>query len=203
MKNGNGIPVLPDQRPPLPAAGEASRTAEFIASPDFLATVTEWVAAGGSLTILCEDRGVRYAAVFTALNLPDNKDLWEASLKARSEWMIESVLTEVRKVAALNIKDAFDAEGHLLPLDQMPADVSAAIAAVDTYEIEGKKAGTLKRVKFYDKLKAIELLGKNLKLWVERHDGGGDVYINVQNYAAPIIEAAASNRITTFINADQ
>jgi hypothetical protein len=201
VKNGNGIPILPEIRPLPPSEVEASRTASFIASPDFLQTVTEWVAAGGSLTNLCEERGLRYAAVFTALHLPEHKDLWEAALKARSEWMIESVLTEVRKVASLNIKDAFDEDGRLLPLDKMPPHVSAAIASVDTYELEGKNAGTLKRVKFYDKLKAIELLGKNLKIWVERHEGGGDVYINIQNYATPAIEAAASNRITTFIDA--
>ena len=75
----------------------------------------------------------------------------------------------------------------MLPIKDIPKAVRKAISGVEVEELfEGKgedrvHVGTLRKVKFWDKVKSWELLGKHLKLFVERteHTGldGGPIQV--------------------------
>lgn len=88
------------------------------------------------------------------------------------------VLNELRRIGLADLSQAFDANGALRPLDQIPLDVRQSIAGVDIDELsEGRGdakeiVGQTKKVRFHDKLKALELLGKHLRLFrdVVEHD---------------------------------
>lgn len=91
------------------------------------------------------------------------------------------VISELKKIANVDIAQAYDANGNLLSFDQMPEDVRRSIAGVETveeYEGFGKDrtwTGYTKKVKFWPKDKALELLGKHIGMFTDKieHSGPG------------------------------
>ncbi len=88
------------------------------------------------------------------------KHLKKAELKA------EDVLNEIKRLAFVNIANAYDAKGKLLPIKEMPEDVQLAIHSMDVQELtaNGFKTGELKKIKLADKVKSLEMLAKHFKL---------------------------------------
>lgn len=90
------------------------------------------------------------------------KDKW----MERREISAERVIGEIADIAFSDLSDAFDEEGRLLPLRKMPARMRRAIAGIDVeelYEYErGSRTqiGTLKKIRLWPKLGAIEMLAK-------------------------------------------
>lgn len=115
----------------------------------------------------------------------------------RLELKADDVLLELLRLARVDLKAAYDENGNLKPVHEIPEDTRRAIAGIEIEELfEGhgkdrKHVGTLRKVKFWDKVKSLELLGKHLKLWVERIEVQG-----LEGLAAKIEEgrARAANR---------
>jgi len=104
---------------------------------------------------------------------------------------VERVLKELVRMAWVDISGAFDEKGALKPIHEIPEDVRRAIVSIESDEIwetveyqepqaqggsltrERKELiGYTKKVKFADKKGSNELLGKYLKMFVERHEWG-------------------------------
>ena len=98
----------------------------------------------------------------------------------RTEITQDRVLKELALIAFIDIKDAFDEDGSLLPISKMPEDIRRAIGGMD-YTTIGDVGGTSK-IKLIDKKSALELLGKHMKLFTDRTEisgpDGGPVQIN-------------------------
>jgi hypothetical protein len=150
------------------------------AMPDALETVCDHIANGGSLVELSALWKLRYSDMVSWLYESEHSERrtqYERSLKHRDEWGVERVLFELRSIAFVDLRQAFDELGRLKPLSELPQPVAAALAGMETYEVfekdsDGAKvlAGQTRKVKFSDKLKAMELLGKQLKMFVDRHE---------------------------------
>src|SRR5438105_4411763 len=90
------------------------------------------------------------------------------------------VLEEVRKLASIDPMDVYADDGTVKPLKDIPQDVRRAISGLETRELwewEGRKRvlkGYVKSVKFSSKTTSLELLGKHLKLWIDRVELGVD-----------------------------
>lgn len=92
---------------------------------------------------------------------------------ARVEVKTEDVLRELLRLALVDVGRAYDESGRLLPLHEMPEDVRRAIVAVEVDE--SKAAGVVRKVKFADKVRGLELLGKHLRLFAEKVEVTGRV----------------------------
>ncbi len=80
----------------------------------------------------------------------------------------ERVLQEYARIAFADIRCIFDDNGTLVPLHELDDDTAAAVASVEVQTI-GDKEGVMKtdthKVKMYDKLNALGVLAKRLKLY--------------------------------------
>ena len=94
------------------------------------------------------------------------------------------VVRELAMIAFVDIRQAFDADGNLLPIKDMPENVARAIGGIDLTQVkllEGSdpdgEGQTLReqmaKLKLIDKKGALELLGRHLKLY------GADNSVNV------------------------
>lgn len=90
----------------------------------------------------------------------------------RLELKAEDVLRELLRLARVDIAGAFDSEGRLRPIHEIPEDVRRAVAGVDVVERDGTLTT---KVRFWDKTRALELLGKHLRLFIERVEHSGNV----------------------------
>ncbi len=93
----------------------------------------------------------------------------------------ETVLKKLLDLATVDLAKAYDINGRLLPIHDIPEEVRIAISGIKVFEeFEGFgkdriQVGEVREIKFWDKLKALELLGKNLKLFTDKVELSGKV----------------------------
>lgn len=92
----------------------------------------------------------------------------------RTQVTADRVITEVARLGFADLRKLFDDKGALRPVQEWPDEIAAAVASVEVDELfEGfgenrVQVGYTKKVKLWDKGKALEMLGRHLKLFVER-----------------------------------
>lgn len=96
--------------------------------------------------------------------------------EARTEITQDRVLKEVARLAFLDIRKAFDADGNLKPLHELDDDTAAAIAGMDVTEMKGMDGSlsVLKKVKLSDKKGALELLMRHMGMLNDKVKLQGD-----------------------------
>lgn len=78
----------------------------------------------------------------------------------------ERTLAEICRIAYGNLPDLFNANGTLKKLDELSDDQKALLSSVESEEIsKGKKKGSVKKIKIWDKTKALEMLAKHFGLF--------------------------------------
>lgn len=89
----------------------------------------------------------------------------------RAEVTTERIVQEAAAVAFSDIRQLYDEKGELLPVHLWPAGVAESIAGIEVEELfEGRgeareHVGRLKKIKRWDKTKALEILAKYKKLF--------------------------------------
>ena len=92
---------------------------------------------------------------------------------------VARVLRGLVKVSEIDIRMAYDANGCLLPIEDMPEPLAKAIQEIKTEELfdgygkDREHIGTAKTLKLKDSLRGFELLGKHLKMFTDviEHQG--------------------------------
>ena len=99
----------------------------------------------------------------------------------RTEITSDRVLKELFRLATVDIAEAFNEDGTLKPIHEIPEDVRRAISGVDVDTLSGELVRH--KIRFWSKDSALEKLGKHLKLFTEKieHSGkdGQPIQINV------------------------
>ena len=102
---------------------------------------------------------------------------------ARNKIDADTVLGELLRIARADIGQAFNPDGSLKSMADMPEEIRRAIAGVDVFEEfagrgeDREQIGFTKKVRFWDKVKALEMLGRHLRMFSDRveltgKDGG-------------------------------
>lgn len=81
----------------------------------------------------------------------------------------ERVIEELVSVAFLDIRELFDHNGSLLNVKDFPENISRALAGIDLIASSDGTVST-KKIRLLDKIRALELLGKHLGMFVEKFD---------------------------------
>ena len=89
----------------------------------------------------------------------------------RIEISAEMVLQEIAKLATVNVRDLYDEEGRLIPIQELPRHVTASISKIkvkmekDGEDADGKAQwAEIREISFWDKKGSIELLMRHLNI---------------------------------------
>lgn len=91
------------------------------------------------------------------------------------------VLRELILIAKVDLAQAYNPNGTLKSIHEIPEETRRAISAIKVYEEfdgHGKdrfQCGESREVKFWDKPKALEMLGRHLKLFTDKVEHSGKV----------------------------
>jgi phage terminase small subunit len=107
----------------------------------------------------------------------------QAKRSERTAITADVVLGELLRIARSDLGAAFDDNGQLKPLKEIPEDVRRAIASVETETRQEVVAGsddeaeriTVRKIKFWDKTRSLELLARHLGLLKDKLEVTGKV----------------------------
>lgn len=117
---------------------------------------------------------------YRLLQMPHIKAAVAKALEKQQERILidkDRVLAELARIATCDIAGAFDANGALLPIKDMPEDVRRAISSIEVESVpaiinsEGEADGepaTVTKIKFWDKNSSLTSLGKHFRMFVDR-----------------------------------
>lgn len=134
---------------------------------------------------LCRNRRVKEAI-----------DAARLELAKRTQLRQEDVIAELKRVAFADPRQAFDGDGNPIPIHKLPEDVARAIAGTevrvedvpgrvldDGGEVKARAVASVKKWKWWDKPKALELAMRHLGMLRDKveHAGkdGGPVRVTI------------------------
>lgn len=179
-----GLPNIP---------GLPSELQSLLADADTMERIYVFISAGGSLPGFCKLQNCPYGALRTWIrNDKSREQILSKAILERDEWAKESVLEELRTISLVDIADILTENGGISDPSTWPAHIKKNVSAIEIKEefdyVNREKVftGYTKRIKFHDKLKAIELVGRNLKVWQDQKDK--DASLSVEELLGMVIK---------------
>jgi Terminase small subunit len=115
---------------------------------------------------------------------------------------VERVKAEYGHIAGVDPAELYDADGKILPIQQMPERIRRAIASVEIvdYEEDGDGKGSigkLHKIKFWDKTKALKDIGQHLGMFVDQVKLSGELTISSRDTLAAELDRRRKSRQNT------
>ncbi len=152
----------------------------IVSDPQRFGDFCRHIANGGSIREICRLMKVRYGDLYAAISADTElSKVYHKALEARRHYDVEEILAQLRSMATSDIRDLFKPDGSLKHPTEMTFEQSASIQSFEVETVtdgQGNDTGNrIKKVKMWDKLKAIDLIGKSLGMFAERHIHEGTV----------------------------
>ncbi len=91
-----------------------------------------------------------------------------SAIAKRAQIDQDMLMEEYARIAFLDFRIFFDDQGLLIPVSELSDDAAAALAGLETVMVgSGDQVDYVKKIKTYDKLKALGDLGKHLGFFKE------------------------------------
>lgn len=148
------------------------RFQELIKDPSFWHGLLVDIAEGQTLGEFCKAQEINYGDMtqWIASDV-ERAQAYDEAVAFRGDYLGDLVITELRRLVDVDIKDLYDKKGNLLALSKMPIDVRRAIHSLETDETRRGVKG--RKVKLYSKEKVIEMLGRYRKLFTDKVEHAG------------------------------
>lgn len=151
---------------------------------------------GGSVLDLCETWGLAWDRVWLWLmESRERQTKYEKAVHAQGEWAIARILKEIRLLAFTDHRELYNSEKRMKHPTEWSKELGAVVEGYEVVEYfegvgrEKAQVGFLKKVKMYDKQKALELYGKYLKMF-------GDRQVDVSLSLEDLVDASNDSRAT-------
>ena len=110
----------------------------------------------------------------------------EANLDNPGDIEAARLLTELSVIAFSDVRDLFDERGKLRPIHELPEGPARALASIEVSRVEhgDDPPETIVKVKQWDKLRAIELIGKLRGLFPSEKHLHGHVHMTLEQLVA-------------------
>lgn len=138
--------------------------------------ICAYVAEGKSLAVFARHLRMRFGTVLLWIEeQPDRKKKYDRAITERERWCIEQILAEVQQIALADIRTLYNEEGNLLSPHEWPDSTAKAVSGLDVtapkYDKDGNETTPeIKKIKLYDKLRALEAAGRQYSLFREKID---------------------------------
>jgi len=150
------------------------RLLALTADPDFLDIVCDRVAEGDTLFEIARGHDVRYGELRNWIMDEGHTDRlarYTQALEARDNGHQDRVLRVLRDTADVDIRLAFDKDGELKPMHEIPDSVARVLSSLDiTHDRDGNRNI---KMRVTDRLAGVNLLGRNQKMFVDRTELNG------------------------------
>ena len=82
----------------------------------------------------------------------------------------DRIIQELALIGLADLKEAFNEDGSLKTFVNMPSNIRRAISSIDVQEVvnDGNMQVSIKKVRFHDKIRSLELLGRNLQMFTQK-----------------------------------
>ena len=96
---------------------------------------------------------------------------------------VQAVLAELRKIAFCDFEEAYNEDGSLKHVKDMPKALRQAIASIEVEELfdgygkDKTQIGYTKKIKFWPKDKSLDQLGRYLKMFTDKVEHSGKIGI--------------------------
>ena len=148
------------------------RTKRILTDPNCMERIFAHVANGGGATTLAKNWDIRFSDMMAFIYADDVRTKrYKQAMEARVEWSTEEILNELRSIAHFDPRKLLNDDGTIKKVSEWPDEVVSAVAGLDISDVkaDGCVIGTIKKLKITDRLKAVELIGKNLGTFTEKH----------------------------------
>ncbi len=121
-----------------------------------------------------------------SLRIKSIKEAAARKIAKKYEITLERLTKEYARIAFLDFSIFFDNQGQLIPIQEMSADAKASLAGLETVIVGGgDQVDYIKKIKTYDKLKALGDLAKHLGFFKEDNEQGKEKVVIYNNIELP------------------
>lgn len=115
-------------------------------------------------------------------------------VSVRNDVTVDKIIRELSRLAFTDISQLFDDEGKLKDIKNLPDDLKRAISSIEVIENKQNKDIYVKKIRLWDKVKAIEMLAKHLDIFRDKEQST-QINVYIDKYINDAEQIAIKNDI--------